>query len=52
MNAAFVVVGRGIKRGIKIGVVENIHVAPTIALLLGQQFGPTEGKVLNEVLLP
>ena len=31
MNATFIVAGPGIKRGAKIGLVENVDVAPTIA---------------------
>ncbi len=52
MNAAFIVAGRGIKRGARIGPVMNIDVAPTIAHLLGQELGPVEGKILKEILLP
>ena len=51
MNAAFVVAGRGIKRGAKIGAVDNIDVAPTMAHLLGQKLGTADGKILTEILL-
>jgi predicted AlkP superfamily pyrophosphatase or phosphodiesterase len=50
MNAAFVASGAGIKRGAKIGWIENIDVAPTIAHLLGQNFRSADGKVLTEIL--
>jgi len=51
MNAAFIVAGRGIKRGIKIGFAENVDLAPTIAHLLGQKLAQADGKVLKKVLL-
>ena len=50
MNAVFIVAGRGIVKGKKIGVVENIDVAPTAAFLLGQKFPGADGKVLQEIL--
>jgi arylsulfatase A-like enzyme len=50
MNAAFVVAGRGIKRGAKLELVDNRDVAPTIAHLLGQKLPRTDGKVLTEIL--
>lgn len=49
MNALFIAAGRGIKRGVKVGIVENIDVAPTIAHLLGQKFAETDGKILTEI---
>jgi predicted AlkP superfamily pyrophosphatase or phosphodiesterase len=50
MNAVFVAAGRGIKKGAQIGVIENIHVAPTIARLLGVELPGARGKVLGEIL--
>lgn len=50
MNAAFVAWGRGIKPGVKLGRIDNIDVAPTIAALLGQKLPGSEGKVLQEML--
>ncbi len=50
MNAVFLASGRGVKRGVKIGMVDNIDVAPTIARLLGQQLPGAEGQVLSEIL--
>jgi len=52
MDAAFIAAGRGIKRGVKIGLIENIDVAPTVAHLLGQKLKPADGKVLEEILSP
>jgi hypothetical protein len=50
MNAVFVAAGRGIKKGARVGVVDNIHVAPTIAHLLGVEMPGARGKVLTEIL--
>jgi predicted AlkP superfamily pyrophosphatase or phosphodiesterase len=50
MNALFVAVGRGIKRGTKLGIVDNRDVAPTIAHLLGEKLSGADGKVLREML--
>ena len=50
MNAVFVAVGRGIKRGVKLGLIDNRDVAPTMAHLLGQKLPNADGKVLMQVL--
>jgi hypothetical protein len=50
MNAMFVAAGRGIKRGAKLGVIDNRNVAPTIAHLLGEGLPNADGKVLVEIL--
>jgi hypothetical protein len=50
MNAVFIASGRGIKSGVKLGMVDNIDVAPTIARLLGQRLPGAEGKVITEIL--
>lgn len=50
MNAVFVAWGRGIKKGARIGVIENIDIAPTAAHLLGQSLPNVQGKVLKEIL--
>lgn len=50
MNAAFIASGRGVKRGTKLGVIENIDVAPTMAKLLGQELPGAEGKVMEGML--
>lgn len=52
MDAMFVAAGRGIKRGVKIGAIENIDLAPTIAHLLGEKLEQAEGKILQEILSP
>jgi predicted AlkP superfamily pyrophosphatase or phosphodiesterase len=50
MNALFLASGRGIKRGVKVGLLDNIDVAPTIAHLLGQPLPGADGKVISEIL--
>jgi predicted AlkP superfamily pyrophosphatase or phosphodiesterase len=50
MNAMFVAWGRGIKRGTKLGIVDNRDIGPTISHLLGQKLPGADGKVLKEIL--
>jgi predicted AlkP superfamily pyrophosphatase or phosphodiesterase len=50
MNGIFVVQGRGIRHGVKLAMVNNVDVAPTIAALLGARLPGAEGKVLREIL--
>ncbi|HAB15938.1 MAG TPA: alkaline phosphatase family protein [Verrucomicrobiales bacterium] len=50
MNALFVAWGRGIKAGTKLGLIDNIDVAPTIAHLLGVALPGADGHVLRELL--
>lgn len=50
MNAVFIASGRGIKSGLKIGLVDNVDLAPTIAHLLGTQLPGTDGKIISEIL--
>jgi predicted AlkP superfamily pyrophosphatase or phosphodiesterase len=51
MNAIFVAWGRGIKRGARLGLIDNIDIAPTVARLLGQSLPGADGRVLQEILL-
>jgi predicted AlkP superfamily pyrophosphatase or phosphodiesterase len=51
MNALFVASGRRIKRGVKLGIIDNTDVAPTIASLLGQKLENCDGHVLEEMLV-
>lgn len=51
MNAAFIVAGRGVHVHKKIGVIDNVHVAPTIAKLLGIELPGADGKALADVLI-
>jgi predicted AlkP superfamily pyrophosphatase or phosphodiesterase len=50
MNAVFVAAGRGIKRGVKLGTIDNRDVAPTMAHLLGEKLPAASGKVLTAIL--
>ncbi len=46
MNPIFIVSGRGVKAGVKLGVVSNLDIAPTIAKLLGIALPSAKGKPL------
>jgi predicted AlkP superfamily pyrophosphatase or phosphodiesterase len=50
LGAIFIASGSGIKAGVKLSVVENVDVAPTIARLLGLQLDGADGRVLTEIL--
>ena len=50
MDALFIAFGRGIAKGKKIGYVNNIDVAPTIAHLFGETLPNVDGRVLKEIL--
>jgi predicted AlkP superfamily pyrophosphatase or phosphodiesterase len=51
IEPVFLMSGRGVRRGVRIGTVHNYDVAPTIAHLLGLEWRDTGGKVLNEALI-
>ncbi len=50
MNAVFVASGAGIERGAKLGLIDNIDVAPTVARLLGSDLPDADGRVLSEIV--
>jgi predicted AlkP superfamily pyrophosphatase or phosphodiesterase len=50
LHAMFVAWGVGIKRGTKIGEINNTDVAPTIAKILQVDLPTAEGKPLNKIL--
>jgi len=50
MRAIFIASGAGIKKGAKVGVIENLSVAPTIARLLGLEMKDVTGKPLADIL--
>ena len=52
MFPAFLVSGRGIRKGVQIGPVNNLDIAPTIAHLMGLELNQMEGRVLTEALEP
>jgi predicted AlkP superfamily pyrophosphatase or phosphodiesterase len=50
MNAIFLAWGRGIKPGTKLGLINNVDVAPTIAKLFDQTLPGADGRALTEML--
>ncbi|MDB6027851.1 MAG: Type phosphodiesterase/nucleotide pyrophosphatase [Verrucomicrobiales bacterium] len=50
MSATFIACGRGIKKGVHLGQIDNRDVAPTAAALLGLKMKNVEGRVLKEIL--
>ncbi len=50
MKATFIAWGRGVKKGVKLGEINNTDVAPTAAALLGIKHENVEGKVLTQIL--
>lgn len=50
MLALFVAVGRGIRPGAKLDIIETIDLAPTAARLLGLELPNVDGRVLKEIL--
>lgn len=50
LRALFIASGRGIARGVKLGEIENLDVAPTAARLLGVELKGAQGKVLEAAL--
>jgi predicted AlkP superfamily pyrophosphatase or phosphodiesterase len=50
LYATFIAWGAGIRRGARLPLTDSIHVAPTIARVLGLRFDHADGKPLLEVL--
>ena len=50
MYPAFIASGVGIRKGIRVGHVRNLDVAPTVAYLLGLELPSAAGVVMEEVL--
>jgi hypothetical protein len=50
MHATFLAAGAGIKPGVKLDIIKNTDVAPTIAHLLAVPLKDTDGQVLKEIL--
>jgi hypothetical protein len=46
MNAGFVAWGRGIRSGVRVPIMRQTDVAPTVARLLGLDLGEVEGRAL------
>jgi predicted AlkP superfamily pyrophosphatase or phosphodiesterase len=51
LGALFIASGAGIRPGVKLDVIDNVDVAPTMAELLGLTLANVDGKVLKQVLL-
>lgn len=50
MQAIFVAWGAGIRKGVKLGTIPNLDVAPTAAALLHVKLDHAQGKALTEIL--
>jgi predicted AlkP superfamily pyrophosphatase or phosphodiesterase len=50
MNAVFVAAGAGLRKGVRLGEINNLDVAPTAAALLGVGMPSADGRVLSEAL--
>lgn len=50
MHATFLAAGAGIKRDVRLKIVQSIDVAPTIGHLLGVRLPTAEGQVLRQIL--
>jgi predicted AlkP superfamily pyrophosphatase or phosphodiesterase len=52
LSALFIASGAGIAPGVKLGPIQNLDVAPTMAEILGVKLEKADGKVLKEILSP
>ena len=50
MQAIFIASGAGIRKGVHLGNISNLDVAPTIAALWGLKMDHVQGRVLHEIL--
>jgi predicted AlkP superfamily pyrophosphatase or phosphodiesterase len=50
MRAILILSGAGVKKGVALGVVQNLDVAPTVARLLGLEMPNVTGRVLTDAL--
>jgi predicted AlkP superfamily pyrophosphatase or phosphodiesterase len=50
LSALFIASGTGIARGVGLGTIDNVDVAPTIAKLLGLTLPNADGRILEEIL--
>jgi predicted AlkP superfamily pyrophosphatase or phosphodiesterase len=50
LGALFIASGAGIRPGVRLGVIDNVDVAPTMAAVLGLTLGNADGKVLTQML--
>lgn len=52
LDGIFIASGKGIRKGVILPRMSNLDVAPTMARLLGLTLPGTEGRVLDEILVP
>ncbi len=52
LDGFFIISGAGIRKGVELARIHNVDVAPTVAKLMKLEFPNTDGRVLDEVLLP
>jgi len=52
MNAIFIAWGYGIQSGQRLGIINNVDVAPTVAALLGLKMDEISGKTLTTIFKP
>jgi predicted AlkP superfamily pyrophosphatase or phosphodiesterase len=50
MQAIFIASGHGIKKGVTLGDIKNLSVAPTLARLLGVELPKAEAAALDQIL--
>jgi len=50
LSALFIASGAGVAPGIKLGPIDNLDIAPTMAEILGVKLETADGKVLKEIL--
>ena len=50
LGALFIASGAGIRSGVRLGVIDNVDVAPTMAAVLGLTLASADGKVLTQIL--
>ena len=51
MQAIFIAWGAGIPRGIRLGKISNLDVAPTIAAILGIELKTAKGHVIQSIVV-
>lgn len=49
MQAIFIASGAGIPRGVQLGQISNLDVAPTVAALLGIKMTRTQGHAVEQI---
>ncbi len=52
MQAIFIAWGAGIPKGVQLGTISNLDVAPTVAALLGIEMKHTQGHAMEQIVKP